>query len=122
MTPVWDEQGTVELPHGALIGALTAVVGLLLDQSHLSTFEAPQLTLCVQGSNSDQVAQVRQIAAAMDVQPEWVEEHAFRAWRNYGPLHVLVYTHFRPEPDAVATVVLPVVDETAWAPEEAQTW
>lgn len=122
MTLAWDEQTAVAHPHGEVIAALTEVVGLLLDQSHLSTFEVPHLMLRVQGSNSDQVAQVRQIAAAMNVRPEWIGEEEFQARRTFGPLQVIVYTRFRPEPDAVATVVLPVVDETAWAPEEAQTW
>lgn len=114
MSLAWDEDTAVALPHGELITGLTRLVGLLLDQAQGPAFEFSQVTMCVQGSNSDQIAQVRQWAQVFDVQHEWIEDHTVRACTQLGPLSVMVFTHFQQEPDAQATVTQPaVVDENA---------
>lgn len=121
MNLIWDESNASAIAHGELITGLTRLVGLLLDQRQGPEFEFAQVHLMVQGSNSHQIAQVRQWAAAMDVQAEWIEEHTVRAYGKAGPLSIQVYTHLRSEPDAAATLTqLPVVDETPAA--QAETW
>jgi len=118
MSLAWDQDTAVALPHGGLIAGITHLVGLQLDQSEAPAFEFSQVVLMTQGSNSDQIAQVRQWAAAMDVTAEWIEEHTVRASGWLGPLNVLVYTHLKSDPE-VATFLCSAVDEVPAA--EADT-
>ena len=121
MTLAWDQDTAVALPHGGLIAGITHLVAVLLKQTKGRPFEFSQLQLCVQGTNSDQVAQVLEWAAAMNVPAQWTADHNVWALGQLGPLHVQVYTNLQIEPDPLPlvdedrepTVTQPLVDEAA---------
>jgi hypothetical protein len=111
MSLAWDQDTAVALPHGGLIAGITHLVGSLLDRSEDRPFEYAQILLCVQGTNSDQIAQVRQWAAVMNVDAVW-EPGMVWATGQLGPLTVQVYTNLKIEPELQVTLAQsPAVDD-----------